>query len=62
MSATDLLWLGVAAVLALISGYSFLFAVAHLFVKNGGKHAAQSFAISVVAFTLWNGWNWLMGR
>jgi hypothetical protein len=62
MSPGEVLWLAVAAVLALTSTYSFLLGVAYLFVNDGRKRAVQYLGVSVVAFSLWNGWNWLMGH
>ena len=62
MGTTEMVWLIVAAVLALVSSFSFLAGIAHLFVNDGRKRAMQYLGLSVLAFSLWNGWNWLMGR
>ena len=62
MGTTEMVWLAVAAVLALVSSFSFLAGFAHLFVKDGRKRTMQYLGVSVLAFALWNGWNWLMGQ
>lgn len=62
MGVAEVVWLVVAAVLALTAVYSFYLGVASLFATDGQKLGLKYLGISALLFAAWNGWNWLMGQ
>ena len=62
MSAIEVVWFVVAAVLAMMGATSLTLGVIYLLHTDSRKLGLRYLGLSALSFILLNGWNWLMGK